>query len=115
MIYTYAIMIVITVILAGSWVSFTMHKQPKLSIITGLALCLFVSFSIFERCNHRTSGDRVYWHGSLRAIRTLVVRGDANDVVATIDAVLPPDVTYNDNLKKAFYEELRQLDPGLVK
>ncbi len=92
-----------------------MNKLTKLSLVTGIALCLFVSFSVYSACAANTSGDRVHWHGSLRAIRTLIVRGDANDVVATIDSVLSPDVTYNDSLKEAFYAELRDLDSGLVK
>ncbi len=73
------------------------------------------SLSVHAAWKSRTRGDRLYWHGSLRAIRTLIDRGDANDVIATVDAVLPANITYNSNLKKAFYEELRQLDPALVK
>lgn len=115
MIYVYIIMIGVAVILTGAWVTFTLHKQPKLSIAAGLALCLFASLSVHAAWKMRTGGDRVYWHGSVRAIRTLIERGDVNDVVAAIDVVLPPDVTYNDNLKLEIYEELRRVDPGLVK
>ena len=103
------------VILTGAWLSFTIHKKPKLSIATGLLLYLFSSYSINVYWAIRKGGDRVYWHGTTRAIRTLIKRGDANDVVLTIDAVLPSDVTYNDDLRNDLYEKLREVDPGLVK
>lgn len=115
MVFIVIVWSVIACVLLGAWVSFTIHKQTRLSIATGLVLCLFASLSVHAVWKAKTTGDHVCWHGSLRAIRTLIERGDANDVVVTIDSVLPPDGTYNSNLRDTFYEELHELDSGLVK